>query len=504
MPTPPINDPPSRSDLIAASRDTVNKLVEALLAWKTPGFLFNSNITGDIRPSITVSAIAALALLKAERREAQFTCDALLQARVKEGPDMGAWTAQGGPYSHTIGTSWAVFSCLRVRATCLSDLAEAVKWLLDQRPQGHGGWGHVKELAPRAYETAYVLNALLEFRECALLANFGDAALLGSVDDAIDGGVDFLLAAVNPEADESYLWGDEPQGGGICLATTAISIHVLAKYAKIRRGRVKMGGLLSAFEFLCPHITAESLGRAQIPVMLNGKEFDLDLWPSFNCNAPNSYWNQYFTPILGVTFLDYYPIAAPSTRKALSCAVYGFVQWVVSHTAKQKDGNFGVRGRTGSNAFVWSTAQGIILLCRWLDALGHYPELLSGAAGVVTGIDGSPLPAPAGTLATSSVPLSSPLKPDRLNSARFAAVLRQVFDGITDIKMALSDADLDPATYIKDGETVENTIFEVFERLDGNSVAVIEFLNVAEKKGKHVEAVKDLRRRFLKEKYASE
>src|SRR5262249_10781484 len=137
-------------------------------------------------------------------------------------------------YCHTYAAAWSIFSCLRARPSSWERLSDSVEWLIDQRPSGWRGWGHVKTSpSPRAFNTAYVLNSILEYLECTRFANAKELDL-NAVNGALRDGVRFLSEdARNKASTQHWVWDLQAGANGMCLATTAIALHVLAKVSRL-------------------------------------------------------------------------------------------------------------------------------------------------------------------------------------------------------------------------------------------------------------------------------
>lgn len=373
----------SLADLAEKADSTCRQLVDALRErrWKDT-FLFGSNKT-DTNHSITVSSMAMLALVEAGDRMAQFVCDAVLEDRQREGANAGAWRAQGNEHYHTVNAAWAVFACLRTRPSCARELAASVEWLIGQQDNASGGWPYLHRDGnnPRAFYTAYVMSALVEYLQCAKVAGSVTTGVLDTtrVSQALSSGLRFLTeAAPSTRNPQRLLWSQYPRADDVCIATTAMATHVLAKVKNV----VGLAPLIEAQLPQTLELLAEYLenGPGKTTIDVDGVQVPVDPWPSFDENDP-AYWYYYFTPIAGVTVMDTARDLGLSDVPSAMRAVVSTVKWVLEKTVTQADKMPGVPKSVGDKRIAnWTTAQGIIILRRWqvsLSSLVRQPQTLS-------------------------------------------------------------------------------------------------------------------------------
>jgi hypothetical protein len=339
--------------------------------WKGT-FLFASN-ANDASYSITVSAMAMLALSEVGHRAAQFVCDDVLAAREADGQDAGAWRAQGNTYCHVLNAAWAVFACLRTRPSCVRNLGNTIAWLVRQRATGRAGWGYIRKetSTPRAFYTAYVVNSLVEYIRCA--ETFGLSSLppidCVEVRVALREGLRFLTDESPGSSTADLLtWSRDPASTDLCLATTAMATHVLAKLDGIEKLSPAVRSQLPCIvRLLCNVLRDGPVPPASIEI--GGQSVPIEQWPRFQENDP-PYWYDYFTPVVNVTLIETArDLGLTDVPVALQAATRA-VQWIILNVVKQADGLPGVPARPGDRRVaIWPTLQGIIILQRWLASL---------------------------------------------------------------------------------------------------------------------------------------
>jgi len=360
--------------MAAKAKKYLGAITETLLSWQLPNRLFASN-PGESRESYTVSSMAMLALYEMKRREAQFTCQAILNQRTTDDPNRGAWRAQiEAPYYHTYAASWAIFGALRVQPTCIETIGSSIDWLIAQQDGKTQGWAHTAKTTPRSFYTAYALNALFEFVECLAISGIAnDAGRREKAEKAVQGGVNFLTK--NTVRKDIWFWDQSTDGQGLCIATTAIALHVLSKFGRSEAGQSQpwiQPILKQSLAHLLPLFGTDELlrGQAYATHKVDGREVTVKLWPQINENVPSSYWNSYFTPILAVTLMDFGQLSLAGDPALLEKAILTLVTWILDHVYPYKGENkIAIGSSAGSAPTVWSTAQSIVVLRRWLDWL---------------------------------------------------------------------------------------------------------------------------------------
>jgi hypothetical protein len=356
------------ADLVKRAQATMDGLVEATVQRRRPNsFLYPSNTT-DANPSITVSGMAMLALHTAQDRNAQFVCDDVLSARIKEGDDEGAWKGQGDTHCHSLAAAWALLACLRTRPSCVITVENSVSWLIRQQSPESGGWGY-HPTEPRAFYTAYVLNALIEYVNCAAVIGLN----VEKVESKIKEGSEFLLneslRSCNPG--NILLWSKDPKGSDFCLASTAMAVFVLAnRYKNFNNSQLILSALKESVELLCRVMKDGPPPRGkQIQLPLKEERIIFEPWPQFLENGPN-YWFHYFTPLVSITLMDAARELKIVRLPLLLDGVTNTVRWIIQRAVVQADQMLGVPAREDETRIaIWPTVQSIIILSRWLDAL---------------------------------------------------------------------------------------------------------------------------------------
>jgi hypothetical protein len=308
--------------------------------------------------------MALLALHEVGHESTQFVCDGILNGRLKKGTDKGAWYGQGINHCHPLAAACGLFACLKARPSCVRDIQTTAQWLLKRQDENSGGWGyHVPE--PRGFYTAYALWSLSEFSACARKAGVTVAGLESSVEK----GVDFLLniAPRSANPDGILLWSKIPGQSDLCLATSVMAIHALARMRRAKSDRLLVSALKKTIDLLSqPLQDGPSLEGSQLSIQLGGEAVRFDAWPRFLENGPN-YWHLYFHPIATTTLLDSeHDLGIPETPR-LRQGLNRTVEWIIQRSVPQTDGFLGVSIMDGEGRIaIWPTVLSVIVLSRWL------------------------------------------------------------------------------------------------------------------------------------------
>lgn len=276
----------------------IAELRDLLVSLRRPADdLYAPNFVGDKRPSVTVSAVALQVLSELTDPTADLVYRAIVKAANPNPEAEAPWSAQGGGPPHTVAASWALFAALRHRLDAVHDLAFAANWLMDV--QQDGGWPHTRSGSPRPFHTALAVNALLAYRERLDLAGPPERGMAEDLDRAIADGVAFLERSLSHATSELWFWDQMPGGGGICLASSSLSLHVLVKASSVMELRHLRAPALAALRAMAAAITPQALLRVRVTVA----GVAVETWPQIVENEPQ-YWYSYFTPLLAVTFSD--------------------------------------------------------------------------------------------------------------------------------------------------------------------------------------------------------
>jgi len=376
------------NDLPFRANEVLQEITSNLVGWgRENNYLFKSN-SYDNSHSLTVSAMSMLALHEVGHPIGDHTHDAILSHKQKDPITRGAFPAQVGKYCHTYGTAWILFACLHIRPSGVTSFYDTVDWLIAQRTDSNKGWGHTRDSHPRAFFTAYVLNSLLEYLECLSALDAAPQGLPKKIVKAVEDGIDFLME--DRRATDVMLWSFDRKDQSVCIASTAIALHVLAKYFKGEFGcyhahaenfREMVG---STFEALGTSLGPNSLTTGETVIKAGKQNFRVNLWPLLKEDAPSGYANAYFTPLIGVTFLEMCKMLYPNGIAALRSEILVFVEWIINNVSRDENGKSeGVLG-PGNRVYVWSTAKSIIVLSRWLNSLKDYVFTSDFVSGPVT------------------------------------------------------------------------------------------------------------------------
>lgn len=333
-------------------------------------FLFASNARSQ-NISITVSSNVLRALASIGRRESAFVCRDILGRMVVRGKDEGAWRAENGAYCHVVCTSWALFSCLKSQPTLVEDLQRSARWLVNQRPVGSDGWGFVKTCQPKAFYTALVLNALIEFARCDLATRRTVPRWLLQ---AIEEGIGFLWKSKH-RINDYFLWKFHDDGPYFCIASTSFAIHALSKFNDLL-GTTKHD-LRTSISYLS-EVMKEGPRDRVLRVAWDGQSGLLPYWANIRENGP-TFWYKYFTPIAVMTLFR----TSVSTRASFPIAIEAITNttlWLLNNIRYVKDSGYFVNmGDDIDPRALWPSAQSILILNRWRQALSK----ISGDSAVL-------------------------------------------------------------------------------------------------------------------------
>lgn len=372
----------SHNDLRTISQDIddlIPKLKQALLSHSlnSAANLFVSNADSQ-KISITVSSIILCALHTTEDPEAEVVREAIVKTRIqdKSNPNYGAWCGKDG-YCHIMDTVWAIIACLQSKPSLVNDLQESINWLIKVQNHSNGGWGFVPAQPVRAFYSALATNALIEAYNAhkqVCQENEFRTTMRGSIDK----GVEFLRKSWGKYRTKSdvdiYLWKlyHQQKGSNCCIASTAMSIHALAKYDKLSENAKEAKKFQGTLKELCKFLEGRISSEAEAPIPCQNEELRLRYWPEFLEKAPN-YWYKYFTPILITTLLNTAKdLEWNDAPAATENAIINSVKWIIGNIATLDDETF-VQVADIHPKSLWPSAQSIIVLHRWQEA---YSQIL--------------------------------------------------------------------------------------------------------------------------------
>jgi len=381
----PLPTETSPQKLVAISQQVnalISDLKETIWSHRLPGtFLFQSNAaTGDA--SITVSSIVLCAFHTIGARETQVVCDAILEERIQDNSsDNGAWYGETGEHCHVMVTAWALFACLQARCTLITELDDSINWLINaQWPSNpsdvqsldklhhRGGWGIAKGKTAHTFYTAFAINALIEAWHAYKVMN---KQIPTKLMDAVRGGVEFLHRVCwSSGQPRTYLWEHFRGTEDFCIASTAMAVHVLAKYHNLTENSAQSQDLHHTVKALCDFMR-NGPPEYDMIIVVDGKEIKLTGWPQFRENDPN-YWYLYFTPILIITLLHTAQDVGWNSFPAAKDAIVESVQWIIKNQNRRDSGVFiSMMSHRINPEALWPSAQSIIVLRRWQEALSE-------------------------------------------------------------------------------------------------------------------------------------
>lgn len=377
------------------------RLLDSLVLWgqRSGDGLYRSMPLKGVSPSYTNSGIALQALVEGGRLyPAQRLADRLLETLTDIRADVsgpGVFPHEkAGPEreGHVMSNAWPVFALLETYPVRRDAAGPIVSWLV--KTQGpNGGWSLLpgEESRPPII-TAYALMVLLKYWECWMGASSsGEAtnAEMVSLEKSIEDGVAYLESCCLARQKESGLllwtsWGDLGGGSPASVGTSAMCIHVLAKWERLKgQSELTQKGMNTFLQLSSAIDNLDSLR-----VGLNGDQ--LAMWDQLALNEGrlNYLWS-FFAPISGVTILRFAEFLGTSERRPLLVFAEGLAKWVQANEKRVDKHSVGISGgATISDAKTWSTALSVVFLSRVLSGRHLFDSQQSGVSITSTKGDG--------------------------------------------------------------------------------------------------------------------
>lgn len=356
----------------------IPKLKDDLLSYRVGSdqSLFPSHVFDkSISISVSSQVLCALHTTRHAPRDLHKICNAILNARITDttNPDfLGAWRS-GTDRIHTVNTAWAIYACLQSQSESFEQLQDSIRWLIGGCESD--GWGFKRKMPGGIFYTALAIQALIEaYNVCSTIPKKSFFCL--EIENTIKQGVQVLL---NPPLHikhilktGGWLWRKKSDNPKYCLASTSMSIHVLAKLH--RSNHQQLSALLPQnFELviketlyaLCK-ILEDGIPEDKTDIKYRDGRAKLLLpcWPSFNFGE--SYNFHYFTPILLITILNYKDYIG-KTDSVIKNAMFKTIQGFITQIKNKinQNGNSIFAPIDDAEDALWPAAQSIIVLQRW-------------------------------------------------------------------------------------------------------------------------------------------
>ena len=350
-----------------------DQLVDSLIEWgRNDDGLYRSSPTSRSTPSFTNTGIVLQALTESRNAYLAHRLAERLLGVVAATP-LGLFPhekAQAPGDAHVMSNAWPSFALLDASPARVGEIAPICEWLLKTQREEDGSWSLVPgDLTREPIVTGYAMSALQQFLRCALQARRLErtsAVDIARVTRSIELAVGYLQDA-RPEGCKktgTFLWPaslSAYDSGPLSLGTSALCMHVLAKWGRFRGRRDLVDGVASTFR----QIVAGFEG-AELHVEVAGQR--LALWDQFHLNEGRlNYMWAFFAPISVVTLLRFPEILDDRTLRFIE----HFVRWIQLHARTVDERTVGISGsETLSEVKVWSTAEAVIVLSRVLDMKG--------------------------------------------------------------------------------------------------------------------------------------
>jgi len=349
------------------------ELRESLRTEARPENLYSSNGGGDKPddpPSATVSSMVALALSQSADRFGAYVIEGLVEMQKSD----GSWPAETGDGAHTMSAAWGLLACSHAVPTRADVLRRTAAWLLAQR-SANDAFPLYKDRQPSPFYTAYVLNALAEYTKVLQLQG-GSEEEIAQTNLEIRRGLGYLENCGTMGPPGTLLYGNGLSGDHACLATTSMVLHVYCKLTTMKDdfSQNKKTELTRTHELLSGLLAD---GFDEIEVRIPDCDKMLEIWPSIVENNP-SYWFNYFAPTAALTLLELartsFDDVDDRAKRFEASAVRRAVEWIIQKKIVNDSGRaVGIRRSPKiDKSAVWATAQSVMVLRLWLDALPDY------------------------------------------------------------------------------------------------------------------------------------